>query len=67
MNDGKLVLIEYDNPERGVVERRPGWLREGSHHFLIIQEMAEKADLYTYTIIPKGLPSRITKLRILDG
>jgi len=66
MNADKLVLIEYHNPEREGIERRPGWLREGSHHFLMIQEVVENADLYTYTIIPRGLIRRITKLRVLD-
>lgn len=66
MNTDKLVLVEYHNPERDAIEKRPGWLREGSHHFLMIQEVVGTTELYTYTIIPRGLIRKITELRVLD-
>jgi len=65
MNVDNLVLVEYNSPEIDAIERRPGWLREGSQHFLIIQEIVG-AELYSYTIIPRGLIVKITKLRVLE-
>ena len=64
MNDEKLVLVEYQNPERNAIERRPGWLREASHHLLLIQERIEGVDSYTYTIIPRDLIRRIIQLEV---
>lgn len=64
MNDEKIVLAEYHNPERNAIECRPGWLREASHHLLLIQEKIEGVDLYTYTIIPRDFIRRIRRLEV---
>ena len=63
MNDEKFVLVENYNPERNIIERRPGWLRETSQYVLLIQESLEAIDLYSYTVIPRDLIKRIIQLK----
>jgi len=66
MNIDKLVLVDFYNTEREVPVSAPGYLREGSNHFLLVQGVVEKADLYTYTVIPKRLIDKITELRVVE-
>jgi hypothetical protein len=61
---GNLVLVEYYNPKTGFSESRPGWLLKAPDHIIAVQEKVEGIDLYSYTVIPKGLVSRIIQLRI---
>ena len=67
MNDEKVAEVEYHNLERNTIERSLGWLRESSHHLLLIQEKIEGMDLYSYTIIPRELVRRIIQLKTNDG
>jgi len=64
MNNEKLVEVEYHNPERNTMECGVGWLRETSHHLLLIHERIEGADLYSYAIIPRDFVRRIIQLKI---
>lgn len=61
---GNLVEVEYHNPKTGFSELRPGWLLKASDHIIVVQEKVEGIALYSYTVIPKGLVSRIVQLRI---
>jgi hypothetical protein len=60
------VLVEYNHPERDARVRSVGLLRDGSQHILLIHEIVGQADLYSYTIIPRGLINKITNLRLKD-
>jgi len=66
MNTDKLVEVEFNNPERAERNWTFGELREGSRHILIIYETVLRADLYSYTIIPRGLINKVTELRVTD-
>lgn len=68
MNTDSLltVSIEYNHPERNGIVHSVGSLRQGSQHILIIHEIIEQADQYSYTIIPKALVNKITNLRFED-
>jgi hypothetical protein len=61
---GNLVEVEYYNPKTGCSELRPGWLLKTSDHIIVVQEKVEGIDLYSYTVIPKRLVSRIVQLEI---
>jgi hypothetical protein len=60
------VEVEYNHPEHNVRTRSVGWLLEGSQHLLLIHGTAKRADLYTYTVIPRSLINEINNLRVVD-
>ena len=64
MNDEKLVLVEYHDPELNRIACTIGWLREASHHLLLISTKMEDIDLYTYTIIPRNFIRRVRQLKV---
>jgi len=66
MNNEKEVKVEYHDPERNGITRSVGWLREGSHHLLLLSEEIEGVDLYSYTIIPREFVERIIQLKLYD-
>lgn len=66
VKEDSLVLIKYSNPENQGIESRPGYIKEGANHYLIIKELAEKTDVYSYTIIPKSLVEKILPLKVED-
>ena len=67
MDNEKVVEVEYHNPERNTIERRPGWLQEASYHLLLIQEKIEGVGLYSYTIIPREFVRKIIQLKTNDS
>ena len=64
MNLEHLVEVEYQDPEIDKLVITCGELREGSRHLLLISGSIEGIDQYTYTIIPKVLIKKISKLKI---
>lgn len=63
MNFHTLVEVEYHYPQRNGITRSVGWLREGSHHLLLLSEKIESVDLYSFIIIPKEFVERIIQLK----
>ena len=64
MNDEKLVLVVYHDPEQNQKCCTIGELREGSHHLLLVSTKMEDIDLCSYTVIPRDFIRRIFQLEV---
>jgi mannitol/fructose-specific phosphotransferase system IIA component (Ntr-type) len=62
MDNKKIVEVQYHDPERDDIVFAIGVPQEGSHHLLLISEIAEGLDLYSYSIIPRDSIKKIVKL-----
>jgi len=61
-----LVAVEWNRPEHDERVYSVGHLLEGSQHLLLVNEILERADQYSYIVIPRDLIAKITKLRFSE-
>jgi hypothetical protein len=62
------VLVKYHDPKHGGLVLSVGLeLREGVGHSALVWLASDDHDIYSYTVIPKGLIKSVRVLRVNDN
>jgi len=59
---GSMVLVDYRDSDQGASWKTVGWLIDTPNHVIVVHEIVESVDLYTYTIIPKNFVANTSEI-----